>query len=60
MDDRASQSDRNSASPKPRRPYATPRLIEYGSVTQLTAGSLSRQQDSPFSGFKKLNPPGGG
>lgn len=36
-----------------RRPYTTPKLIEYGSVTQLTAGSLSRQSDAPFSGFKK-------
>jgi hypothetical protein len=43
---------------QPRRPYSTPRLIEYGSVTQLTAGSLSRQSDAPFSGFKKLNPGG--
>lgn len=41
--------------PQDRRPYSTPRLIEYGSVTQLTAGSLSRQSDAPFSGFKKLN-----
>jgi hypothetical protein len=37
-----------------RRPYSTPKLTEYGSVTQLTAGSLSRQSDAPFSGFKKL------
>lgn len=57
MDDRDASVPRDGAlnAPKPRHPYTTPRLIEYGSVTQLTAGSLSRQSDAPFSGFKKLN-----
>lgn len=55
MDDRPVKPQRDDT-PKEqsgRRPYATPKLIEYGSVTQLTAGSLSRQSDAPFSGFKK-------
>jgi hypothetical protein len=56
MNDRdASARDGASNEPARRRPYATPKLIEYGSVTQLTAGSLSRQSDAPFAGFKKLN-----
>ena len=57
MDDRPVKPQRDDT-PKEqsgRRPSATPKLIEYGSVTQLTAGSLSRQSDAPFSGFKKLN-----
>ena len=56
MDDRAARpAPDTSTQPRERRPYSSPRLIEYGSVTQLTAGSLSRQSDAPFSGFKKLN-----
>lgn len=55
MDDRDTPRDGALNQPKRRRPYATPKLIEYGSVTQLTAGSLSRQSDAPFAGFKKLN-----
>jgi hypothetical protein len=56
MDDRVARTAPASTDqPRERRPYSTPRLIEYGSVTQLTAGSLSRQSDAPFSGFKKLN-----
>jgi hypothetical protein len=57
MDDRATRPEPPAPTdqPRPRRPYSTPRFIEYGSVTQLTAGSLSRQSDAPFSGFKKLN-----
>ena len=57
MDDRPVKPQRDDT-PKERsgrRLYTTPKLIEYGSVTQLTAGSLSRQSDAPFSGFKKLN-----
>jgi hypothetical protein len=30
-----------------KRPYATPRLIEYGSVAKLTQGTLTTQNDSP-------------
>lgn len=57
MDDRPvkPQRDHTPKERSGRRPYTTPKLIEYGSVTQLTAGSLSRQSDAPFSGFKKLN-----
>lgn len=57
MDDRplTPKRDETSKDRSGRRPYTTPKLIEYGSVTQLTAGSLSRQSDAPFSGFKKLN-----
>ena len=57
MDDRTRTPARAGVTPPPadRRPYSTPKLIEYGSVAQLTAGSLSRQSDAPFSGFKKLN-----
>lgn len=57
MDDRSVKPKHDGAPTEPtaRRPYSTPKLIEYGSVTKLTAGSLSRQSDAPFSGFKKLN-----
>ena len=57
MDERPGAPARDDAArePRRRRPYATPKLIEYGSVTRLTAGSLSRQSDAPFSGFKKSN-----
>jgi hypothetical protein len=30
-----------------RRPYAPPRLTEYGSVAKLTQGTRTTQQDSP-------------
>ena len=35
------------------RPYAKPRLIEYGSVAKLTQGTLTRQADSVGAGFRK-------
>ena len=36
-----------------KRPYATPRLTEYGSVAKLTQGSASLQADGGGGGFKK-------
>lgn len=36
-----------------RRPYTSPRLIEYGSVTKLTRGTKSVSSDFPQSGFKR-------
>lgn len=48
--------DRASGSPpdRPRkRPYTSPRVIEYGSVAKLTRGSKSISSDFPQAGFKK-------
>lgn len=39
--------------PPRRRSYTTPRLAEYGSVSQLTRGSKSVSSDFPQAGFKK-------
>ena len=37
-----------------KRPYAQPRLTEYGSVAKLTQGTRTNQQDSPgASTFKR-------
>ena len=37
-----------------KRPYAPPRLTEYGSVAKLTQGTRTRQQDGPgASTFKR-------
>ena len=37
-----------------KRPYAPPRLTEYGSVAKLTQGTRTNQQDSPgASTFKR-------
>jgi hypothetical protein len=41
--------------PREKRPYRTPKVIDYGSVSQLTAGSLSKQADNAAAGFKRLN-----
>jgi hypothetical protein len=56
--DEAKRDDRSElpSSPRNRRPYAKPRLIEYGSVAKLTQGTLTRQADSPGAGFKMSNP----
>jgi hypothetical protein len=40
-----------------RRPYAKPELVEYGSVSKLTQGTLTRQADSPGAGFRMSDPP---
>jgi hypothetical protein len=37
----------------PRRPYARPRLLEYGSVSKLTQGTNTKQSDAPSAGWKK-------
>ena len=56
MDERKPDQDAQDGEKKDaKRPYSTPELIEYGSVTQLTAGSLSKQSDAPAAGFKKTN-----
>ncbi len=36
----------------PRRPYRCPALIEYGSVTKLTQGSLTWWSDGSMGGFR--------
>jgi hypothetical protein len=54
MDDH--QQDHSSARPEPpaaRKPYAPPRLTEYGTVESLTAGNRSRQQDGGSGGFRR-------
>jgi hypothetical protein len=35
-----------------RRAYARPTLIEYGSVSKLTRGTMTKQADSPGAGFR--------
>ena len=35
------------------RPYRSPELIEYGSITKLTQGTKSTKSDGPGGGFKK-------
>jgi hypothetical protein len=37
--------DADGAAPRRKRPYAAPRLTEYGSVAKLTQGGGSKQQD---------------
>ncbi len=37
----------------PRRPYTSPRLIEYGSVAKLTRGQRSVNSDFPKAGFQR-------
>jgi hypothetical protein len=34
----------------PRRPYGSPRLVEWGSIVELTRGPLSGTVDGDFSG----------
>ena len=56
MDEGARDKQPNQTPPpSEKRPYRTPRVIDYGSVSQLTAGSLSRQADSAAAGFRRLN-----
>jgi hypothetical protein len=49
---REAPSDAHAAPPK--RPYAKPRLIEYGSVAKLTQGTRTKQADSPAAGFRRV------
>jgi hypothetical protein len=39
---------------QPGRPYAKPRLIEYGSVAKLTQGTRTKQADTPAAGFRRV------
>ena len=39
---------------QPKRPYAKPKLIEYGSVAKLTQGTRTRQADTPAAGFRRV------
>ncbi len=39
---------------QPKRPYAKPRLIEYGSVAKLTQGTRTKQADTPAAGFRRV------
>lgn len=47
--------DKPAAGPaRGKRPYAPPRLTEYGSVAKLTQGTRTNQQDGPgASTFKR-------
>ena len=45
--------ERQASDAAARRPYSSPRLIEYGSVAKLTRGSRSVQSDAPKAGFVK-------
>lgn len=51
--------DQNPDTP-PKQPYEPPQLTEYGSVSTLTQGSLSRRGDfGPVGGFRaRRNTPG--
>ncbi len=49
---RTDGADRRELEAAPRRPYAKPHLIEYGSVTKLTQGTRTTNSDSPAAGFK--------
>jgi hypothetical protein len=49
---REAPSDAHSA--QRRRPYAKPRLIEYGSIAKLTQGTRTKQADSPAAGFRRV------
>ncbi len=42
---------------KPPRAYRPPRLVEYGSVTKLTLGTLSRSSDGAMGGFSMMRMP---
>ena len=52
-DDREPEHQAASADAPQRRPYTSPRLIEYGSVAKLTRGSKSISSDFPQAGFQK-------
>ena len=43
----------DGAAPR-KRPYAPPRLTEYGSVAKLTQGTRTTQQDSPGASTFKM------
>jgi len=49
---RRGASNRDAAQPK--RPYSTPKLIEYGSVAKLTQGTRTKQADTPAAGFRRV------
>ena len=53
MNDPKGKPSSDGAAPR-KRPYAPPRLTEYGSVAKLTQGTRTSQQDSPgASTFKR-------
>jgi hypothetical protein len=55
-DDSSGTGGRGASKPdaaQPKRPYATPKLIEYGSVAKLTQGTRTKQGDTPAAGFRK-------
>lgn len=56
VDNRTEKTDGKAPDGKTpgKRPYAPPRLTEYGSVAKLTQGTRSVQQDGPgTTAFKK-------
>ena len=53
LDNRTEKTPDGKVAPG-KRPYAAPRLTEYGSVAKLTQGTRSVQQDGPgTTAFKK-------
>jgi hypothetical protein len=55
-DRRVPESASESRPDRPRkRPYTSPRVIEYGSVAKLTRGTRSVSSDFPQAGFKKMD-----
>ncbi len=46
---------RESVPAASRTPYRTPELVEYGPVAKLTQGTLSRNSDFFFGGFRMRN-----
>ncbi|MDQ3350213.1 MAG: hypothetical protein M3545_19885 [Acidobacteriota bacterium] len=49
---RTGRLDRTAPEGPPRRRYAKPHLIDYGSVTKLTQGTRTTGSDAPAAGFK--------
>ena len=53
-DDSFRRADVPRDSAQPKRPYAKPTLIEYGSIAKLTHGTMTKQADTPAAGFKMV------
>jgi hypothetical protein len=53
-DEMPSRGGGDQDAPPPRRAYAKPRLIEYGSVAKLTQGTRTKQADTPAAGFRRV------
>jgi hypothetical protein len=53
-DDSSRGGEPKRDAPQRKRPYAKPRLIEYGSVAKLTQGTRTKQADTPAAGFRRV------